>query len=351
MNNLNLLEKENLATQRENILNLNPDLVFWVYELQENSEKQIILKNIENILTCYPNQLENLAWLKENSDIWILDLNSLRKWEKNFLTNPISKNISEKNLVLLSNWVIEVVKSDYIDKSWKIKQRNHFPTTLRDWGAIDINQRTSVAGRNVTSNLFEDLEREYAEESPFLSKKEDWNYYLFTPNNENKEQIISDLKNSVKLFLKNKYNLKRENENDLKSIKLIERSLKIKYEDLGKILEEIIENNRIDFFESKELLDFDGVSKDMKEIKMLDEKNKEISKWKFFVYFDEANNTIEYRWLREIEIPNWVRPTSRLFLESQNQWAKNIRLENLEKEKLVPTMKYFAEKVRKNLEN
>lgn len=350
MNTINKInENISINKQRENLLNLNPDLVYGVYELKKNSENEMILENREELLTCYPNQFENLNWINEISEIWILDLWVLRKWEIKFLNKDRKESYLWKKLVLVSNWVIEIVKWSYKQQDWEKKQRNHFPTTLRDWWAVDQNQRTSVAWRNTWSNLFEDLEREYAEESPFLGKKEDWNYYLFTPENENKDLVLNDLIESVKSFLKNKYNLDRNNSEHLDSIKLMERSLRIKYEDLWKILTEIIENKRIDFFKSKHLENFEWVSDDFREIKMLDSEWRELSKWKFFVYFDRENNTIEYRALKEIEIPKWVRPSSRLFLESQNQGVKNSRLENLAKDKLVPTIKYFVEKVLKTI--
>lgn len=73
---------------------------------------------------------------------------------------------------------------------------------------------------------------------------------------------------------------------------------------------------------------------------------KKISSWKYFVYYDKNNNTIEYRTLREITLPNWFNPRQRLFLESQNQYSKSHRLENLSKENIVPTMKYFSDKIK-----
>lgn len=351
INKLENIKNLDISTQRENLLKLNTDLIYWVYKIKENSDDKIILSNLEEIMTCYPNQFENLKWLKENSDIWIIDLWSLRKWKIKFLNRPESENekYNKENIVLLSNWVIEVLKSNYKDKNWEIKSRNHFPLTLRDWWNIDQNQRTSVAWRNVWSDLNEDLNREYSEESPFIGKKEDWNYYLFTPENKNREQAVYNLKNSVEYFLKNKYNLDKNNENDLNSIKLMERSLRIKYEDLWKILEEILENNRIEFFESKKLENFDWIEKDIKEIETIDKMWNKISNWKFFVYFDKENNTIEYRWLREINIPEWVRATSRLFLESQNQWVINSRELSLNKQNLVPTLKYFSDKINEKI--
>lgn len=361
----NTIELQNtlpIKEQRENLLKLNPDLLYGVYNVLDNWEKNWIVdfELIEDTLTCYPNQLENIKWLEENKDILIINLWELRKGnfeiiagEKNpdikFFRKDWSFKIKlddwynmqvKRNLVLLSNWVIEIVKS----KSKNAKNL-HIPTTLRDGWAADENQRTSVAWRNYTDNLIWDLETEYSEESPFLWKKEDWKYYLFTPKRRNKEKAIADLENSVKIFLDRKYNLNNEKQEDLEQIKKFERNFKwIKYEELWDILKDIIENKRIDFFKNKSLDNFEGLENDIKKVRTLDKKWNIISKWNFFIYFDEKNNTYEYRSLREISLPKWIKPTNRLFLESQNQWSKNSRLENLAKENLVPTMKYFAEK-------
>lgn len=120
-------------------------------------------------------------------------------------------------------------------------------------------------------------------------------------------------------------------------------------------MKEAIENNNIVFFENNELESFPWLENDIKKVSIVDDYWKKISSWKYFVYEDINNNTIEYRSLREIKIPEWFNPKQRLFLESQNQYAKTHRLENLwkttlEKNKLVPAMQYFADKVNNILE-
>lgn len=244
MNKINIQRWIDIKTQRENILKLNNDIVYWVYQ-KIDDYNSITIKLSDNILTCYPNQLENLKWLEENSDISIIDINALRKWEVFFLR--WSWNI--ENPILLSNWVIETMKAKKSDWSY----RNHTFTTLRDWWAADKIQRTWVAWRNSFDNLNEEIEREYTEESPFLSQI-NWVWHIATPNRRNEEEAIKDLVNSIEYFLKNKYNLDRKNEEQEKFIKMFERSFKwIKYEELWNILQEILDNikDRIIFLKVK----------------------------------------------------------------------------------------------------
>lgn len=340
---------KSVREQREELLRLNNDIIYWVYDLKD-SFNRLKFSMCENILTCYPNQLANLKWLEENKDITILDINALRKWEvKTIFWKEVENNENTK-LTLLSSWVIELVKMKN-QKGW---EKIHTFTSLRDWWAADKLQRTWVAGRNSFDNLNEELEREYSEESPFLLQV-DWVWTLATPDRKNKDDATADLKTSVEYFLKNKYNLDRNNPEQTEFVKMFEKSFrwKIKYEELWDILKEIIANNKIDFFENEELDSFPGLEKDMKHMEIVDENGKVISSWDYFIYHDEANNTVEYRSLREIKIPKWLdiekqkfNPRQRLFLESQNQVAKTHRLENLEKDSLVPTMKHFADKIK-----
>lgn len=339
---------KSVREQREELLKLNNDIIYWVYDLKK-SHDGLKFSMREDILTCYPNQLANLKWLEENKDITILDINTLRKWEvKTIFWKEIENNENTK-LTLLSSWVIELVKMQN-SKGW---EKIHTFTSLRDGWAADKLQRTWVAGRNSFDNLNEELEREYSEESPFLLKI-NWVWTLATPDRKNKADAIADLKTSVEYFLKNKYNLDRNNPEQAEFVKMFERSFrwKIKYEELWEILKEIIANNKIEFFENEELDSFQSLEKDMQKIEILDDNGKVISSGTYFVYPDEANNTVEYRSLREIKIPKWLdiekqkfNPRQRLFLESQNQTTKTHRLENLGKDNLVPTMKYFADKI------
>jgi hypothetical protein len=210
--------KKSPEQQREELLRLNNDILYWVYEIILNLDEKIQLKLSNNTLTCYPNQLNNLKWLWENPDISILDINALRKWKIEFLVWDESKL---SNPVLLSNWVIEIIKAKKQDWTY----RNHTYTTLRDWWAADKLQRTWVAGRNSYDNLWEEVEREYTEESPFLSQI-NWVWTLATPKRENDEEAKKDLITSIEYFLKNKYNLDRTNSEQVKFIKMFERSFK-----------------------------------------------------------------------------------------------------------------------------
>lgn len=364
----NSLENRQLTTseQREELLKLNNDIIYWVYDLLSDKDWKLKLQLVDDILTCYPNQLENLKWLKDNKDIIIIDINALRKWKFNILSwkepdytlHWFSENGSfktelddghtfrvDRNLTLVSSGVIELINAKKADWTY----RTHTYSSLRDWWAADAIQRTWVAWRNSFDNLNEEIEREYTEESPFLSKI-DWVWTLATPNRENIEEAKKDLQNSIKYFLENKYNLDRNDSKQEEFVKMFERSFKwVKYEELWDILKEVIENDRIVFFENKELDTFPQLDKDIKNLEIISDTWKTISSWNYFIYEDKENNTIEYRSLREIKIPEWFNPRQRLFLESQNQYAKTHRLENLGKEKLVPTMKHFSDRVKEAL--
>lgn len=169
--------KFTIPKQREKILELNNDIVYWVYNQLKSDKWEIKFQMLNNSLTCYPDKLETLNWLEENSDIIIIDTNELRKWKFKILSwkNPdyplhwINENGDFKvrtdswstmnvyrNLKLLSSWVIELVKVKNID--WK--EIIHTYTQLRDWNAVDALQRSWVAGRNSYENLNEEIERE-----------------------------------------------------------------------------------------------------------------------------------------------------------------------------------------------
>jgi hypothetical protein len=66
MNN-NHLENSNsldnltaIEIERNNIITLNNDRVYGVYELVSNQEDNLDVTLINNAVTCYPNQLQNL---------------------------------------------------------------------------------------------------------------------------------------------------------------------------------------------------------------------------------------------------------------------------------------------------
>lgn len=328
-----------IKEQREELLKLNNDLLYWVYSLKSESEEWYELEYLEDVLTCYPNQLENLKWLNDYQDITIVNLWTLRKWNIEILS---WKNQIINNPILLSNWVIELVEAK--NHNWKVK--NHLISTLRDWWAADELQRTTTAGRNSWNDLNEDLEREHIEESPFLWYDKDWNLALATIDNS--EKSIEILKESINFFLERKF-LKVWDENFKFVKKNFEGNFKwIKYEDLWKILKDIIDNKRVLTYSVENIDSFEWLDNDMKEVSLWN------TKWKYFIYFDKANNTIEYRLLRKITWFNdWFKALSkrpsRLYLESENQYPRVPRLENTS-EWYVPTIKYFSEKINKTLD-
>jgi hypothetical protein len=62
MNKINEFIPENISveTQRENLLNLNPDIIYGVYSLDGEDTENISLSLVKNALCLYPNQLENI---------------------------------------------------------------------------------------------------------------------------------------------------------------------------------------------------------------------------------------------------------------------------------------------------
>ena len=331
-----IFENKSIREQREELLKVNNDLLYWVYSLKEENNDNLKLDYLENVLTCYPNQLENLKWLKDNPDITLVSLGSLRKWNIEVL---FWKNIDIANPVLLSNWVIEFVEA----KNYKWEIKKHLISTLRDWWAADSLQRTTTAGRNSWDNLSEDLEREHIEESPFLWYDKNWNLALATIDNSEESKKI--LKTSINYFLENKY-LKEWDDNYEFVKKNFERNFPwIKYDELEDILNDIVENNRFFTYKSELVENFDWLEEDMKDISLWN------SKWKYFTYFDKENNTIEYRLLRTITWFNdWFKPLSkrpsRLYLESENQYPRISRIENASNG-YVPTINYFSEQINK----
>lgn len=339
MNSLNNIKTRNVSEQREALLEANPDLLFWVYSLKsyDDFQQEIKLELCTDVLTCYPNQLQNIVWLDENSNITIINLNDLRKWKISILYGT-EKNIHKG--ILLSNGVI-----DYI--TWK-NGKKHIITTLRDGWVIDSLQRTTTAGRNIGSDLHIEALREHIEECPFLWKNAAWEYVLATISKTPED--IKILKNALEHFIKEKHNLNRENPEDHNFILAFERNFPgIKYEDLWDILADIVKNNRFMnyFLTDWELSDTDG---DTHHIQVFQDR-KTMSEGKFFTYFDKANNTIEYRKIQEITgFEAWFTPLSkrpsRLFLESKNQYPRIPRIEQAHiSSKLVPTIQYVSEKV------
>ena len=127
-------------------------------------------------------------------------------------------------------------------------------------------------------------------------------------------------------------------------IKIFERNFPwIKYEELWDILRDISKNDRFMHY-SWDNKPIEELSGDMREISIWD------NSMKAFVYYDEANNTFEYRDVRRItSFPSDFVPLSsrpwKLYLESQNQYSRIPRLENAQFNSPVPTIDYISKKV------
>lgn len=317
MKNINVFSWLNTQKNREKLLELNPDIIYGVYKVISENNDTLELQLVDDTLTAYPNQLENLNIPLESQNINIINLNDLRKWNISYL-KEWWRDISSENLVLLSNWMIEYIVSD--------KWRKHIITTLRDWAAADKQQRTTIAGRNTKDDLIEEMEQELYSESPFLVVDENWDYALaIASGNENwKNYTIEWINNWFKQW---KYSLNRNNEEDLAFIKMFERSFPwIKYEELWSILERIIKNDRFVKYYWKEW-DIEWLENSKKKIKLWE------SEIETYLFHDKANNTYEYRWIREITwLEKWYKSIGnrlwRLYLESKNQWSINHRIEN-----------------------
>lgn len=351
-----------LDMQRELLLDLNPDIIYWVYGLRPSFNDEIDLELIEDVMTIYPNQLENIKWIEQASGIRLIDLWALRKWEFKLLSSNDKPDYTRWKwfnstwwyktevdnwfnglrlnwkAVLLSNWVLEYIEWT----TWK----KHLITTLRDWWSFDNLQRTTTAWRNVWYNLWKEVEREHFEEWPYLWKNKNWEYVLCIPEWNDKWEEYT--RKSIKFWLENKFNLSREDEEDLKMIKIFERNFPwIKYEELWSILIDISENNRFLKY-SWDNEEIPELSDDMKKINITNLWQK--NSINAFVYFDKANNTIEYREVRRItNFPEEFVPLSKrpwkIFLESQNQYSRVPRLENAHKNSPVPTIEYVSKKV------
>lgn len=339
--------------QRIEIQNINPDMLAWVFSLQMEwkTDGWYSLLNMENVLACYPNQIEDgqivLPEGFEDGNIVIINMGALRKWKIEVIMGD-EKNIPEhmEIPVLLSPWVIEYWEDEKSGKKYT-------QTVLRDWGQMnsstwitslaDANERTTTAWRNFSWELIEDLEVENAEESPFLMQDKEGDYFLVTHDLEYKDFLV----NSIRNFLENKY-LRDWDENYEEVKKAFEAKFKeVNYDDLENILNGIIESESFEEYEWR-----DG------EIEWLEKDKIQLwwEKWDFYVYHDEANNTIEYRAVREITwFPEWLKTVwripLRLFLESQNQDPQFRNIKNIwvRWTKLVPTMSNVSRKVRETL--
>lgn len=372
-----LFSELSIIEQREALQKENPDKLAWVFDLIWSEWYELV--NLENVLCCYPNQLED--WqivLPEDFSEWnivILNMWALRKWQVEIIAWDES-NIPEwiNSPVLLSPWVIEYYESE--------KWEKYVQTVLRDGGQMnaskwisslaDANERTTTAGRNFSGDLFEDLEVENAEESPFLMQNDSWEYYLVTHDLKYKYHLIASIENFLeKKYLKKPkrvrepykqnyhntkfYNKKLEEYNEylsnLENYEEVKTRFEAKftgvdYDDLWNILIGIIKNDNIEEY-TWEAWNIDEIQ--MEQVKL------GAKKGEFLVFHDEPNNTVEYRSIRKILwFPDGLKPLGRiplrLFLESQNQDPsfkniKNISKYGAWKTKLVPTMNDFADRV------
>jgi len=410
MNNIPKYNRLWINEQRDKLLELNPDLIFWVYSVEFENNSEIKFKLRENILTCYENQLENIKWLNESEDITIINLWDLRKEKVEYIA--WKKDFNKNNLKLLSGWGIELIetklndeyiinelkklkieedlieeiieiKNNYTSEKWeeilinllkvnniddekieKIKNllwRKHIITTLRDWGAADKWERTTPAWRIIWNDLKEESEREIIEESPFFWKDNNWNLALATYDTSDESREI--LKESIELYLERKY-LEKPNKNEfLKNEDFLKYKEKydfvknnfernfpwIKYENLKNVLEDIIENNRIFKYNSEPIEAIKWMEKHFKTIILWDKKVKG------FVYNDIENNTYEFRKISKITwFEDWFTPLSnrlsRFYFDSENQGSKLTRLENI-KEKTIEKIKVTIENINKQTWN
>ena len=335
--------------QREKLLTENPDKLFGVYSLIQDEECNMELKLIEDVLTLYPNQLESITWL-DTSDIRLLDINQLRKGEAVSIEGGVT---DIKNPILLSGWVIEIYWAT--TQAWP---RDHILLTLRDGATVDNLAYTSIAWRNTGENLLEEAEREQAEESPFLLKDADGKYTLGMRSTT--VAFIETLKSSIKTW---KEKIQRYQWDESKTQELAEAEKFVKKLFPGiegglswmiQILEDIVERGAFVEYSAESLDTYTGIETSMKTIKIWG------YSWRFYVFHDEANNTIEYRKLERVTgIPEWYtlagRWTSRLYLESVNQRPNTRRLrdnhDHQAAKKVVPAVQGFIDSVLKSQQN
>lgn len=343
MNSLN--SQNTLTSTRESLLAQNPDLLFGVYNLKSNDWEAIELELVENTLCLYPNQLENIQGFDENAEITLLDINELRKWSVKTLKG---KEVHLSNPILLSGGVIEV----YGANKAKGETRDHILLTLRDGGAADSLQYTSVAGRNVGKNIAEEAEREQMEESPFLLQDNEGKYALWIRHDN--PDFINTLETSIQNWKKKIKSY--QNTTDAKKMSELEQAEgfvkklfpKIRSLDtMMSILDDVVSRKAYIQYEAKALDAYTGMEDSMRTVKIGENSGR------YFVLHDTDNNTIEYRKLERVtKLPDWYtlagRNTSRLYLESINQRPNTRRLQHnnstQESKKVVPAVKDFVQK-------
>lgn len=310
MNIDNIWQPENNI---DNLIHSNNDILFWVYTIKSSSSDIIELEQLDNVFSCYPNQLDNIKWLWEVDWISIVDMKELLKWNLVFL---YWEEIEIESPKILSSRVIELFESSLGNL--------HLSSIKRDWWSVNPWKMSTVAWKSLSSDLMHDLNREYSEESPFIWKNKDWDYCLAI--HDLWEESIKFLKTSINNFIENKLSPETDEKyNELKT--RFERNFKwIKYEELWDILKDILENNRF-FSYSKEEVFPDEIKWDVKIITLWGKSET------FYVYDDKLQNTIEYVKIYKINsfdddfIPLSKRPW-RLFLESRNQSPRIPRIWN-----------------------
>ncbi|MDA9129147.1 hypothetical protein N9J72_01575 [Candidatus Gracilibacteria bacterium] len=366
-----------IQDQREYLQELNPDKLAGVFNMdrgESGNEYNMMCHN--HILACYPNQIVdgqialpddfakggivivNMGYDYDNAKVKVPGMKhctgGLQKGKIEVIAgNPDNVSSSVSHPVLLSPGVIEYQESE--------KGRKFIQTGLRDGGKTntsdgiidlaDANERTTTAGRNFLGKLQEDLEIENAEESPFLMQNTGGVYYLVTHDHK---KYKSHLKNALQSYLKNKYlSPSDENYEEVKKAFDVKFSGEngIKYENLGQVLSDIIDNDRFESYNWEEG-EIDGIEKTT--IRLGDEEGE------YYVFHDEKNNTIEYRAIRKITgFPKGLKAVGkiplRIFTESQNQNPSVKKIENMDKygagaAKLVPTINDVCNRVNTHLE-
>jgi len=350
----NLFSDLSTWKQRELLQKNNPDMLAWVFNKVWDYWYNLI--NLENVLCCYPNQLDDgqivLPEDFEDGNIVILDMWALRKWETKIIAwNESDFQAEIQQLTLLSPWVIEYYEWNNWKKYTQTVLRDGWKMNNSEWiiALADANKRTTTAWRNFSWKLSEDLEVENAEESPFLMQNQQGEYVLVTHDISYIEELIA----SINSFLEKKYLSPWDDNYDEVKAKFEIKFKWVQYDDLGEILKGIIQDRRIEEYQWEEA-NLEWIVKD--KISLGGES------WEYYVFHDEKNNTIEYRAIRKISwFPEWLtavwRVPLRLFLESQNQdpsfkrldriWSYGVNLETWAWNtiKLVPAIDDFSQRI------
>ncbi|MCP4523948.1 MAG: hypothetical protein GY828_07065 [Candidatus Gracilibacteria bacterium] len=314
MHNLHTIHHISVREQREKIFQNNPDIVYGVYKQLQQNNNEIYLELVTDIITCHPDQFENLRIADECCDIKIVDLTCLQKGNINLLQG--SGNIENpEELLLVSNDVLE-----YIEGS---SGKKHVITTRSR-----NNNQTDSEKRNLGSHLTQEIEREHYEEGPFLGKNKDGQYCLAiaggNPNGWNYT------KESISYWLEQVYNLDSSDEKNKDFIHSIEKNLPgVTYNEIPEILGNIMWSDRYITY-SWENSEIPGLEEGMKHIHMTNEGENSIYAYTFF---DSNTNTLSYKQVRKITgLPEdfhllGKRPC-KLYLKDSFQYTRIPRIEN-----------------------